>query len=132
MSVASSVGTVGGACQPFQCLPYQTLANLGEHLNVTVYGSMNMPYVLFLGLPGEYCQVIPGIAGELGVAFPIYTVGIGTVGVYAPVSVCNTASAITQVQVANYLPLGTQFRLQVLSVDDNGLGFSRAVEIHTR
>jgi hypothetical protein len=36
------------------------------------------------------------------------------------------------VQVASYLPLGTQFRLQALSVDVNGLGFSRAVELHTR
>ena len=132
MSVTSSIGTVGQACEPFQCLPNQTLASLGEYLTVETYGSMGMPYVLFLGLPGEYCQVVPGIAGELGVAFPIYTVQIGTVGSRLPVGSCNISSVSTQVQVAPYLPLGTQFRLQALSVDVNGIAFARAVEIHTR
>jgi hypothetical protein len=133
MSVTTTIGTVGQVCEPFQCLPHQTLASLGENLAVEVYGMSAKPYVLFVGFPGTYCQAIGGIAGELGMVFPIYTIQVGVIAASRlPIGSCNLTPAMVTVQVASYLPIGTQFRLQALSVDVNGPGFSRAVEIHTR
>ena len=132
MSVTSSIGTVGQACEAFQCLPHQTLAGLGENLTVEIHGMAGMPYVLAIGMPSPYCQPIVGIAGELGLAFPVFTLEIGVIVTRTTVGLCNVSPAVMTVNVSNQRPLGIQFRLQALTVGANGLGFTRATEIHTR
>jgi hypothetical protein len=132
MSVTSSIGTVGYACEAFQCLPNQTLAGLGENLTVEIFGMTNMPYVLAIGMPSPFCQTITGIGGEFALAFPVFTLEIGVIVSRMPVGLCNTSPAVTSLGVANYLPLGMQFRLQALAVGANGMAFTRAVEVHTR
>jgi hypothetical protein len=132
MVVTSAIGTVGAPCEPFQCLPNQTLAALGETLQIEIYGTEGMPYVLFLGLPTEYCQPVPGIHGELGATFPLFTFRVATIDSRAPVGACNLGRANVAMQIAPYLPLGIQLRVQALAMDPNGLGFTRATEVHTR
>ena len=131
MQVMSSVGTVGYAGEPFQCLPNQTLASLGDTLLVSVYGTASLPYVVYTGTPSTYCQPIGGIHGELAVGAPIYTFRVGMLTIVPGYPDTFGADQV-KYPIATYLPLGTQLRLQVLSLAPEGLAFSRATEVHIR
>jgi hypothetical protein len=87
---------------------------------------------LFLGMPTEYCQPIAGIRGELGAGYPLFTYRVAVVDSGLRMSPCDLGNATTTMQIAPYLPVGVQLRIQALAVHPDGLAFSRATEIHTR
>ncbi len=134
MSVRTAIGTVGYACEPFECLPNQTLAGLGEMVDVEVYGRVGSPYVLFGGMPVVGCQPFPGFTGGLALWSPIITLQIGGIGDTGIGNECNVDVAEYRFMVPTNVPTGVQFRLQAVTMagTDDGFGFTRAVEIHTR
>ncbi|MCB9887809.1 MAG: hypothetical protein H6838_20155 [Planctomycetes bacterium] len=134
MSVRTAIGIVGYVCEPFQCLPNQTLAALGEDVEIEVYGRSLAPYVLFGGMPVVGCQPFPGLTGGLALWSPIVTLHIGGIGATGIGNDCNADVAEHKFQVPTNVPVGVQFRLQAVTFagTDEGLGFTRAVEIHTR
>lgn len=134
MSVGTTIGTVGYACEPFQCLPNQTLAGLGETIGIEVYGRADSPFVLFSGMPVVGCQPFPGLTGGLALWSPITTLSIGAINNTGIVNDCNVDMAELKFLVPTNVPVGVQFRLQAVTfaATDEGLGFTRAVEIHTR
>jgi len=131
MTVTSAIGTVGYESEPFQCLPNQTLAALNETLMVQVFGTPGMPYILFTGSPSTYCQPIGGFLGEIAVGAPLLTFRIASLQP-DPTGTHELGVDLIKYPVPAYLPIGIQFRLQVLSVAGEGPGFSRATEVHTR
>lgn len=133
LAVTSTIGKVGSMCEPFQCLPNQTLGNLGETLKVEVYAAVGNAYVLFTGSPAVGCQPIGGILGELAAWAPILTYQVGFISDGYVGGPCDVGLAVTKYRIPEYLPLGTQFRLQALGFTmKEGPAFSRATEVHTR
>ncbi len=133
LAVTTEIGTVGYACEPFSCVPHQTLAGAGEAVRVEVFGRASCPYVLFSGWPVTGCQPFPGIGGGLGLWTPV-TLEIGTFGDTIVGPACSAALVTTGLTVPSNTPLGTQFRVQAMTFGamDCQLNFTRAVEIHTR
>lgn len=133
MSVTSAIGTVGQACEPFQCLPHQTLAYLGEGLAIEVFGLPEMPYILFAGTPTIGCLPILGLSGELAVWAPIITLQLGFVS-NNYVGDCGVAVSTMSCTVPVTIPLGMQLRLQSIAMAPKleQPAFSRAIEVHTR
>lgn len=134
MMVRSSIGAVGSPCEAFDCMAHQTLAAPGERLAIEVYALADSPYVLFLGMPTPGCQAVPQLAGALGLWAPIVTLEFGIVSAVSSAGACPATLAATALVVPTTVSLGMQFRLQAFGfgMAGEGLGFTRAVEVHTR
>jgi hypothetical protein len=133
LEVSSRIGTVGTACEPFQCMPHQTLAGLGEVLAVTVHAHVGSTFVLFAGLPSPICQPVLSIRGELGLWAPLITLEFGVIAAPTAFGTCGLGSLPTQFTVPTATPMGMQLRLQALGFGGTSeLAFSRAVEVHVR
>lgn len=134
MKVTTAIGVVGNACESFDCLAHQTLANLGEQLPIEIYAKEGDAYVLFFGMPVGPCQQVPQLNGALAVWAPIITLEIGLMPGNLTGGACNVPFRATSFVVPTMLPLGMQFRLQSFAtgLGNEGLAFSRAVEVHTR
>ena len=134
MRVTTSVGAVGNPCEAFDCVPHQSLGNLGERLALEIYALEGSPYVLFFGLPATNCQQVPQMDNALALWAPIVILEFGTVAATRTGGPCDVPFRATTFVIPTTAPLGMQFRLQMFGsgLADEGLGFSRAVEIHTR
>jgi len=133
MVVSSAIGTTGYVCEPFECLPNQTLGVPGETLKVGIFGRALSPYILFVGWPAVGCMELPPIIGGLAVWAPV-TLEIGAIGDTGGGSPCGVDYATTVFQVPTNAPLGVQLRLQAIAEapTDEGYAFTRAMEIHIR
>lgn len=139
LCVTAAIGSCGYFCQPFDCVPNYTLVSRGERVRFDIGGSRAQPYVLFSGSAVPGCAPVAGIEGALGLWADIFTVAIGLIYDLPPPggSTCETGTAVFFADLPASMPMGTDFRFQVLGINTYcrsapTQAFSRATELRSR
>lgn len=120
----------GQACGAFTCQPFVAgPVGAASPRNVYVYGAVQQPYVLAIGLTNTApCITIPGLANSLVLLGPI-TLQVGLTAAPVLTSVCPQARDRYLLQFPAGTPVGVGFQLQALATSaTQGPAFTIAIE----
>ena len=120
----------GQSCGAFTCQPFQAgPVGVGNSHQVHVYGAIQQPYVLAIGLTNTApCITIPGFANSLVLLGPV-TLQVGLTSAPVLTSVCPQARASYTLTFPNGTPIGVGFQLQALATSaTQGPAFTISIE----
>ncbi|MCA8966078.1 MAG: hypothetical protein H6838_06250 [Planctomycetes bacterium] len=120
----------GQSCGAFTCQPFVAgPVGVGNAHRVYVYGAIQQPYVLAIGLTNTApCIPIPGLANSLILLGPV-TLQVGLTAAPVLTSACPQARDQYVLQFPVGTPIGVGFQLQALATSaTQGPAFTIAIE----